>query len=398
MQRRPVSANFKIVLVVLAMGIVIAVLFYTQSIVEKLQEREIAARDVYIQALDFVANGTSENGDFTFAYNIVTGEVGKLDFPMMLTDTSNAVASIRNIEVDSSTMTPDEIQIFLEDKRQAMAASNDPLIVSYGDTAICNYIYYDESDLVKELRLLPYIEILVAAMFILIGYVGFSYIKRSEQANIWVGMSKETAHQLGTPLSSLLGWLELLREQEDDPQAMRQTLSEMEKDVSRLNRIALRFSKIGSRPQLEEQNLMDTIRKSAEYYRRRTPQFGKKVEIIVPEIDAVSARYNGELLEWVFENLMKNALDAMESTDGRIEYRVNATSRHIVIDVHDNGKGMDTRMKKDIFRPGYSTKKRGWGLGLSLARRIVQDYHRGKLFVQETSPGKGTTFRIVLPT
>ncbi len=397
MQRRPVSANFKIVLVVLAMGIVIGVLFYTQTIVEKLQEREFVARDVYINALDFIANGTSETGDYTFAYSIVSGEIGQLDFPVMLTDDEMVPQSWRNIDIDSTLS--DEAQMsFLHAERERMAEVNPPIVVKYGDSVIFNYLFYDESDLVKELRLLPYIEILVASMFILIGYIGFSYIKRSEQANIWVGMSKETAHQLGTPLSSLMGWLELLREQEEDPEALRQTLNEMEKDVSRLSRIALRFSKIGSRPQLTEQNLMDTIRKSADYYRRRTPQLGKKVDIIVPDIDAVSARYNAELLEWVFENLMKNALDAMESTEGRIAFSIKAGSRNVVIDVADNGKGMDTRMKKDIFRPGYSTKKRGWGLGLSLARRIVQDYHRGKLFVHDTAPGKGTTFRIVLPS
>ncbi len=398
MQRRPVSANFKIVLVVLAMGIVIAVLFYTQTIVEKLQEREYVARDVYIQALDFIANGSSETGDYTFALDIVQGKIGQVDFPIMLTDDNLTPTSFRNIEIDSASMSDEEIVQFLSDERDRMAEVNPPVVVEYGDTVIFGYVFYDESDLVKELRLLPYIEILVAAMFILIGYIGFSYIKRSEQANIWVGMSKETAHQLGTPLSSLMGWLELLREQEDDPEAFRRTLNEMEKDLSRLNRIALRFSKIGSRPQLTEQNLMDTIRKSAEYYRRRTPQLGKKVEIIVPDIDAVSARYNSELLEWVFENLMKNALDAMESGDGHIEFTLKPGSRNVIIDVTDNGKGMDTRMKKDIFRPGYSTKKRGWGLGLSLARRIVQDYHDGKLFVHETSQGKGTTFRIILPT
>ncbi|MGB5074396.1 MAG: HAMP domain-containing sensor histidine kinase, partial [Bacteroidota bacterium] len=264
-------------------------------------------------------------------------------------------------------------------------------------TVVYNYLFYDESDLVKELRALPYIEILVASMFILIGYIGFSYIKRSEQANIWVGMSKETAHQLGTPLSSLLGWLELLRVHRNEPVEMDQTIDEMEKDVNRLNRIALRFSKIGSKPQLEEQNIMDTIRKSADYYRRRTPQLGKKVEIIVPELASVTAKFNGELMEWVFENLIKNALDAMEQNEGRIEFTVSDGSRNITIDVRDTGKGMDQRMKKDIFRPGFSTKKRGWGLGLSLARRIVQDYHSGKLFVHETSQGKGTTFRIQLP-
>ena len=393
MQRRPVSANFKIALVATAILIVIAVLFYTQSIVEKLQERELASLELHISAVEYITNDESPNGDYTFEQSVID----LIDFPILMTDPEMVPTSSKNINVDSSQLSAEELLEFHIEERDRMAELNPPIVVSYKDSVIFGYVFYDESNLVKDLRALPYIEILVAGMFILIGYIGFSYIKRSEQANIWVGMSKETAHQLGTPLSSMLGWLELLRDQTDDPEALEQTIAEMEKDVSRLNRIALRFSKIGSKPQLSEQNLMDTIRKSADYYRRRTPQLGKKVSIIVPDIASVTARYNAELLEWVFENLMKNALDAMEQTDGRIEYFVSRRGKKIIIDVKDNGKGIDLRLKKDIFRPGYSTKKRGWGLGLSLARRIVQDYHRGKLFVHETAPGKGTTFRIILP-
>ncbi len=392
MSRRPVSAKFKIVIVALAMVIVISVLFYTQSIVEKLQEREHTSADLYTRAFEYVANDASQSGDYTFAFDMMTA----IDFPLLLTDADKMPLSSRNIDTNF-TLTPEELTQFFIDERDRMAKINPPIVVKHRDSLILNYVYYDESKLVYDLRMLPYIEILVAGMFILIGYIGFSYIKRSEQANIWVGMSKETAHQLGTPLSSLMGWLELLRAQADDPEATRSTLDEMENDVSRLSRIALRFSKIGSQPQLDEQNLMDTINKSADYYRKRTPQFGKRVAILVPEQSSVTALYNSELMEWVFENLMKNALDAMENNEGKIEFCLSETSRHIIIDVKDNGKGIESRSKKEVFRPGYSTKKRGWGLGLSLSRRIVQDYHRGKLFVHESTPGKGTTFRIMLP-
>jgi signal transduction histidine kinase len=393
MKRKPLPTNFKIVLVVMAIAIVISVLFYTQTIVEKLQEREHLSADRYTKAIEYIVNDASQSGDYTFAFSIIEN----IDFPILMTDAELVPVSIQNIVVDSAALSPNQIRALLDEKRAEFAKVNPPIVVTYNDTMVLNYVYYDESDLVKELRALPYIEILVASMFILIGYIGFSYIKRSEQANIWVGMSKETAHQLGTPLSSLLGWLELLRVHRNQPEEMDQTIDEMEKDVHRLNRIALRFSKIGSKPQLDPQNLMDTIRKSADYYRRRTPQLGKKVEIVVSEIESVTASYNSELMEWVFENLIKNALDAMEQNVGRIEFSVTEGSRNITIDVRDSGKGMDQRMKKDIFRPGFSTKKRGWGLGLSLARRIVQDYHNGKLFVHETAQGKGTTFRIQLP-
>jgi signal transduction histidine kinase len=392
MSRRPVSANFKIVIVVLAVIIVLGVLFYTQSIVEKLQERERTSAGLYTKAFEYIASDASQSGDYTFAFDMIRA----IDFPILLTNADKEPLSSQNIDIDS-TFTEEERIAFLSDERDRMAAINPPIVVKHRDSLILNYVYFDESELVHDLRMLPYVEILVGGMFILIGYIGFSYIKRSEQANIWVGMSKETAHQLGTPLSSLMGWLELLRAQADDPEATRSTLDEMENDVSRLNRIALRFSKIGSRPQLDEQNLMDTIRKTTDYFRKRTPQLGKRVAIIVPDAVHVTARYNAELMEWVFENLMKNALDAMESNEGKIEFQLSETSRHVVIDVHDTGKGIEARKKKDIFRPGYSTKKRGWGLGLSLSRRIVQDYHRGRLFVHDSSPGKGTTFRITLP-
>jgi nitrogen-specific signal transduction histidine kinase len=393
MKGRPLPANFKIVLVVMALGIVLSVLFYTQTIVEKLQEREHLSANRYTKAIEWIAKDASQSGDYTFAFDMVED----IDFPILMTDADNLPISAQNLDIDSASLSPAQLKAVHLKLRDEFAQVNPPIVVTYNDTMVLHYLYYDESDLVKQLRALPYVEILVASMFILIGYIGFSYIKRSEQANIWVGMSKETAHQLGTPLSSLLGWLQLLREQKGNPEEMDQTVDEMEKDVNRLNRIALRFSKIGSKPQLDQQNLMDTIRKSADYYRRRTPQLGKKVEIVVPEIAQVDARYNAELMEWVFENLIKNALDAMEQNEGRIEFSVASGHRNITIDVHDTGKGMDQRMKKDIFRPGFSTKKRGWGLGLSLARRIVQDYHNGKLFVHDTAPGKGTTFRIQLP-
>jgi len=392
MRSRPISANFKIVLVFLALLIVVGVLLYTQTIVNKLQEREHSSADLYTKAIKYIASDASQSGDYTFAFDMINA----IDFPILLTDDSLVPITSKNITIDS-TFTQEEEIAFLTRERDRMADVHQPIVVKHADSIILNYVFYDESDLVKQLRILPYIEILVASMFILIGYIGFSYIKRSEQANIWVGMSKETAHQLGTPLSSLMGWLELLRSQADDAEAIRNTLQEMENDVNRLNRIAMRFSKIGSRPQLNEQNLLDTIHKAADYYRRRTPQLGNTVTIIVPEVDSVQAKYNAELLEWVFENLMKNALDAMDRDDGLIEFHVAQSSRNIIIDVRDNGKGIDTRHKKDIFRPGFSTKQRGWGLGLSLSRRIVQDYHRGKLFVHDTAPGKGTTFRIMLP-
>mgnify|MGYP003383191795 CR=1 FL=1 len=392
MTRSPVSANIKIVLVVLAMGIVVALLIHTQSIVRKLQEREHRYADLYVKALEYIGSESASNADLT----LITDEIiNKIDFPIIIADPEHRPSGSKNIEIDS-TLGPEGVTRFLEGKRDAMASTNPPLALLYQDTIVTQYVYYDESDTVKQLRALPYIEIAVAALFIFIGYISFSYIKRSEQANIWVGMSKETAHQLGTPLSSMMGWLALLRERDDLAADSRALMDEMDNDVQRLERIALRFSKIGSKPELVEQNLIDTVNRSVDYYRKRIPRLGKTVHLAVKQTQPLRALCNAELLEWVFENLMKNALDAIEGENGSIEFALTRAGRYAVIDVTDSGKGIEKRRRKDIFRPGYSTKKRGWGLGLSLSRRIVENYHRGRLFVLSSDPGKGTTFRITL--
>jgi signal transduction histidine kinase len=394
MNRKPVSANFKIVLVVLALGIVLGLLFYTQNIVRQLQTKEHRYSNLYVKALEYIGSEkASENPDLT----LITEEIiYKIDFPIILADPEGIPTSSKNIDIDS-TLKGEALQRFLLEERDRMREHNPPLALMSQDSIVTQYVYYDESELVKHLRVLPYIEIVVASLFILIGYIGFSYIKRAEQANIWVGLSKETAHQLGTPLSSLLGWIELLKSRHDDPEVRAGYLAEMENDVQRLNRVALRFSKIGSKPDLVEQDIVLTIRKTLDYLQRRIPQTGKKVRLTVTGESPLMVRYNAELFEWVLENLVKNALDAIDSPEGAIDFRVSSNARWATIDVTDTGKGIEPRLRKDIFRPGYTTKQRGWGLGLSLSRRIVTDYHNGKLFVASSEMGGGTTFRIRLP-
>ena len=389
-----VPGNIKIALVLMAFTIVLGLLVYTQSIVQKLQEKEHRYADLYVKSLEYIGSEkASDNPDLTL---IIDEIINKIDFPIIIADPQHVPSASKNLGVDS-TLTGEALTAYLIPERDRMGAKNPPLALMYQDTIVTQYVYYDESDIVRELRALPYIEIAVATLFILVGYIGFSYIKRTEQANIWVGMSKETAHQLGTPLSSLMGWIELLRSHPDTPANLRELIDDMESDVSRLNRISIRFSKIGSRPDLTEQPLLETLTKSIEYYRKRIPQKGKKVDIILLPVPDVRVRYNAELFEWVLENLMKNALDAMDGPAGTIEFAVSVSSRHVVIDVRDTGKGFDMRLKKEIFRPGYSTKKRGWGLGLSLSKRIIENYHRGKLYVVHSAQGRGTTFRIKLP-
>ncbi|MDH7516173.1 MAG: HAMP domain-containing sensor histidine kinase [Bacteroidota bacterium] len=393
MPRNPGSSNIKIALLVLALGIVIALLLYTQNIVRQLQEKEHRYADLYVKALEYLGSEqASENPDLT----LITEEIiNKIDFPVIIADPNRRPSGYKNIDVDTA-LKGEALTAFLEKRMEAMS-DKPPLVLTYQDTIVTQYVYYDESTLVKQLRILPYIEIAVAALFIFIGYVSFSYIKRTEQANIWVGMAKETAHQLGTPLSSLLGWLTLLRETPALPSAAGGLLEEMRNDVERLQRIALRFSKIGSRPELTPQNVRDIVDRSIAYYTRRLPKFGKKVDITCTDTGGdTRVLCNAELLEWVFENLLKNALEAIEGPSGRIDFLIHTAGSNAIIDVSDTGKGIDLRTRKDIFRPGYSTKKRGWGLGLSLSRRIVEDYHKGKIFVLTSDPRRGTTFRIKL--
>ncbi len=258
-------------------------------------------------------------------------------------------------------------------------------------------VHYGESTLIRELRIFPYAQLLFVGLFIAVGYFGFSYIRRNEQSNLWVGMAKEAAHQLGTPISSLMGWTELLKDEAVDPDRQAMAVGEIENDVNRLKRVANRFSNIGSRPQLDEMALEPVVTGMVDYIRRRLPSVGKQVTLEARVEAGLTVPLNTELFEWVIENLFKNALDAIETERGAITLDARRDGQMVYIDIQDTGKGIDRRQWKNIFRPGYSTKKRGWGLGLSLAKRIVEEYHGGSLDVVQSRIGEGTTFRIALP-
>ncbi len=396
----PRSANIKITLLAFAVLIVIGTLLYTQHIVNQLLQREREVADLYATSLQFIANSTSEQADYSFIFDEV---ISSIDFPIVLTDAEHKPlrpyrSNARNVDLDT-LFSEERQQRYLENVLLVLDQQNQPIRVALHDTLVLNYVHYGESKLVTKLRWLPYIELGVGGMFILIGYIGFSYIKRNEQSNIWVGMAKETAHQLGTPLSSLLGWIEMMKTHAGDNPKLLETIAEMEHDLQRLQKITERFSKIGSKPNLKEENLNDVITAVIEYFRRRFPaklSQGKTIDLRLEASEQVSAPLNRELFEWVIENLIKNAIDAIEDRAGAIIFSLHQKGSSIIIDVKDTGKGIDMKYKKDIFRPGYSTKQRGWGLGLSLSKRIVETYHKGKLFVKESKIGKGTTFRIKL--
>jgi len=391
------SGNIKISLVLVACAIVIGMLLYTQKVVEQLQAREREVADLYAKSLEYIANEKTLVGDYSFIFNEI---IRAIDFPIILTDPSNNplpqyLKNIRNVPLDTTRPIADQ-EMYLRNLIARMDATFPPIKVTFQDSVILQYVHYDESYLITELRWLPYIEIGIAGLFVLMGYIGFSYIKRSEQSSIWVGLAKETAHQLGTPLSSMMGWVELMKLQSGDKPKLEATAAEMEHDLQRLNKIAARFSKIGSKPDLREEDLTDVINSVMKYFEKRIPQTGKRISLSLEAPGAHTAKINRELFEWVLENLVKNALDAIEDSQGEITFAISEKGNSLFLDVSDTGKGVEAKHRKDIFRPGYSTKQRGWGLGLSLSKRIIEDYHRGKLSLKESTPHKGTTFRIRL--
>ena len=381
----------------IAFIIIACTLWYTHDLVQALSQKEKEVADLYAKSFEYIANGKTGDSDYSFLFTEI---INTVDFPVIMTDRNNEperpyIAYIKNISLDT-LLSVNEQHEFLKNLMIEMDRSHPPIKVAYQDTIVLNYLHYGESTLIVQLRWLPYGELAIAALFILIGYISFSYIKRSEQSNIWVGMARETAHQLGTPISSMLGWVELLKGQSEGDKKATETLLDMESDLHRLQKIADRFSKIGSKPDLHNENISEVIGNVMEYFQRRIPQTGKKVRLVIESGEPIHTRINRELFEWVIENLTKNALDAIENGKGTIAYSISEDSTHVFIDISDTGKGITPKHRNDVFRPGFSTKKRGWGLGLSLSKRIIESYHAGKLFLKESNAGFKTTFRVKL--
>jgi signal transduction histidine kinase len=393
----PGSVNIKIILLIIALLIAGGTLLYTQNLVNKLQNKEREIVELYAKGIEYVANSSNPNEDITFLFDNI---IKPIDFPLVLTDANNYIniynrTDIRNIEIDT-TLTDEELENFINEKVIEMDETHTPIEVTYADSIVLTKIHFGDSEHIRQLRYYPYVQIVIAALFIILGYVGFSNIKRSEQSNIWVGMAKETAHQFGTPISSLMGWLEMLKINYKDPDKVLDITEEISNDVEKLNKITYRFSKIGAKPELTKTNVVEELRKVTAYFERRLPQTGKSVELKIEGDENACAEINPELFEWVIENLIKNALDAIEGKNGLIKMHVQVLRKTVEIEVADSGKGIDINRRKDVFRPGYSTKKRGWGLGLSLSKRIIDGYHDGKIFVKSSLPGEGTTFKILL--
>lgn len=370
-------------------------LWFSNSIVRDLAKQERARMTIWANATREIANqstddsiGAASSSNMEFLLSIIEAND---NIPVMVVDQKGKIIDQRNFSLPQPGRPFDEPENyrFLVSKLEKMSKGPNMIEIQLGQGDV-HTLYYDDSVLLTRLSWYPYIQILVMVAFILVVYFAVTSMKRAEQNKVWVGLSKETAHQLGTPISSLMAWIELMRESSSD----QMMVDEMDKDVRRLSTIASRFSKIGSQPQIEPMDLGSVVAEAAAYMRSRIS--GRiSLEVATPD-ETLRVEMSEPLIQWVMENLIKNAVDAMEGS-GKISIAMRRERDMAVVEVSDTGKGMTRKMRKDVFRPGFTTKKRGWGLGLTLARRIVEQYHRGRIFVSASEPGVGTTFEIQLP-
>ena len=374
----------KIILVIAAIVIAGASLLVSHYLVKDLSNEERNKMETWAEALNTL-NNADETTDLSLVLNVIQSNN---TIPVIVMDSDGKVSDYRNVVIDAKTMEDSDRYVSLYGKR--MYADGHYIKIHLGDslgTGEYQLVCYDESTMLKRLSQYPYWQLGVVMIFVVVAIFALLASKRAEQNKVWVGLSKETAHQLGTPISSLMAWVEILRENYPDDEL----IPEMDKDVKRLELIAERFSKIGSLPEPVAASMNEVLAHVVDYMDRRT---SRKVEIVrhLPDEELI-VKMNASLFEWVIENMCKNAVDAMEGK-GRIDLTLMDEGGRVVIEVSDNGRGIRKKDIKNVFTPGFTTKKRGWGLGLSLAKRIVEEYHKGRIFVKHSEVGKGTTFRI----
>ncbi|HYK75572.1 MAG TPA: HAMP domain-containing sensor histidine kinase [Daejeonella sp.] len=388
--------RWKFILLAFAMVIAGASLWYTNYLVKNISLAERTRAEVWAKSTRNIIAMPDVNDEFiTFIYSIRDS----LAVPAIVVDSADNIIYYRGLDslktnyaLDADSIKKYDTTYFKEQLKE-MKAQHDPIVLDLKSHKNEKwYVYYKDSLLLTQLRVFPYIQLTVIAIFLLVAYLVFSSSRRSEQNQVWVGLAKETAHQLGTPISSLMAWLELLKSKfnaEKDP-----LIIEMENDVKRLEMVADRFSKIGSKPILQSHGVYDVINEFVDYFKVRASD---KIEFIVKGDKQVEALINVPLFDWVLENLLKNAVNAITGP-GSVEIKIteNIAKEQVFIDVTDTGQGIPRWMFDAVFQPGYTTRKRGWGLGLSLTKRIVENYHQGQIFVKDSELGKGTVFRIIL--
>jgi signal transduction histidine kinase len=376
--------NWRTALAAIAICIVTGTIFYSQYLARKIADEEKQKVEKWIEAGKFIITSPPD-ADTRLASMIITENTS---IPIIETNENDSITSYVNVDSAKAIDDPG----YLPRKLKSLKSINKPIEYKDSqDSTKVNRYYYGHTLLLNEVRYYPIIQLLIVSLFIVVTLMALRSSYRSVQNQVWAGMAKETAHQLGTPVSSLEGWVEMMKEK---PGSTDQIVQELEKDVSRLRLVSDRFGKIGSTPQLEELDLVKQISSMVDYIRKRAP--GKVVfSVNTHEAAAIYAKVSAPLFDWVIENLLKNALDAMEGK-GNINIDIQDKPASVTIDVSDTGKGISKQNISRVFKPGFTTKRRGWGLGLSLSRRIIQQYHQGEIFVKQSEPGKGTTFRIVL--
>lgn len=374
--------RIRTVLIIVAIIIAVSSLFVSQSLVKDLSREEHSKMELFAEAYRFF-NDADENTDLSLVLAVITGNK---TIPVVVLDENDNVMSYLNMEIRKA-----DTLAYLNSRVEHMRSLGNSIKIYFDETDKEHYneVCFDESLLLNRLTVYPYIQMGVVMLFVLIAIFALLSFKKTEQNRVWVGLSKETAHQLGTPISSLMAWTELLKSKYDD-----ELISEMEKDVSRLQMVAERFSKIGSMPEPVKADMVGVLDGVIDYVEHRSPATVRFVREF-PD-PPVNAKVNASLFGWVIENICKNAVDAM-SGKGTLTIRLTENRNSVTIDITDTGKGIAKKSWRSVFDPGYTTKERGWGLGLSLAKRIVTEYHKGRIFVAHSELGQGTTFRIELP-
>ena len=389
------SSRIKWIILFVSVVIGLGTILYTNQLVNQLKQREKQQVELFAKTLEYTISEESGSNIYFITDQIL---FENKSIPTILTDPDGNILDYRNINIDSTKKSPSQIKSILLNVLEEMQATYEPIPVSVKDNRdnwiTFGYVNYDDSKLLVQLTYYPYVQLSVIAILSLIAYLAFNYSKVAEQNRVWVGLAKETAHQLGTPISSLMAWQEFLKEIPDLKD--QEILKEVDKDIKRLQLITERFSSIGSIPVLRVENLNLVIHNSINYLR---PRISSKVEIKYISLhEDIECIINAPLFEWVLENLCKNAVDAMDGVGELKITIIRGSDYRILIDIEDTGKGIAKSKIKQVFRPGYTSKKRGWGLGLALAKRIIENYHGGKIFVKNSEENTGTTFRIVLPS
>jgi Histidine kinase-, DNA gyrase B-, and HSP90-like ATPase len=394
------KSRLKIYLVIIGLLVVSASFIYSYFLAETLQQQEIVQMYNLRQSMELKNQNSFDSLPENVKAFIDQLGPNNNNIPIILTDDRYEIQDARNfddIEVDTLGR-PKNMALAKKKLNKLIGENRTPIYVRDIDGMIVGKVYYDDSKILTLLRYYPFFQFILISFFIGFGYLIFSAARRSEQNQVWVGMAKETAHQLGTPIAAILGWIEHLRAAHEDDDETLDVVKELENDVNRLTLVADRFSKIGSAPELIPVNIYEELDRCREYMQRRSP---RKVKFVFPDINStpqyLSVKINAHLFDWVVENLLRNSIDAMEGGEGTLSASIYEEPQWVGIDITDTGKGIPKNKFQTVFQPGFTTKKRGWGLGLSLAKRIIENYHGGKIFVKESEPNKATTISIKMP-